>query len=52
MTPEDQERMQLLCEQIQEERDPKKFSGLVTELDELLATKENQSAALPALNRG
>jgi hypothetical protein len=51
MTPEDQERMQVLCGQIQQERDPKRFSWLVTELDELLATKEDQSVVLDELKR-
>jgi hypothetical protein len=52
MTPEDQERMQLLCGQIQQERDPKRFSWLVMELDELLATKKDQSATLSEPKRG
>ena len=49
MTPEDQERMQVLCGQIQQERDPEKFGRLVTELDQLLATKEDQSVVLSDL---
>lgn len=42
VTPEERERMNLLCRLIQEERDPKVFGALVAELDELLATKEER----------
>lgn len=45
MTPEDRERMQLLCEQIQKERDPQKFDWLVTELDQLVSTKGERLAS-------
>lgn len=36
MTPEQRERMNALCEFIQDESDPKKFSLLVNELNALL----------------
>ena len=42
MSPEEKERMELLCKQIQIEKDLQKFNQLVDELDELLATKENR----------
>ena len=44
MTPEEHERMNSLCKRIQEENDPKKFGGLVVELDKLLSTKEERVA--------
>jgi hypothetical protein len=46
VTPEDRERMNLLCKRIQDENDPQKFSGLVNELDELLSTQEERLNAL------
>jgi len=42
MTPEERKRMNWLCKQIQEERDPKQFDQLITELNELLAPKESR----------
>lgn len=39
MTPEEEERMNWLCKQIQTEKDQNKFSALVRELNELLAQK-------------
>ena len=44
MTPTEQELMTLLCKRIQQEDDPKKFGGLVSQLDELLSTKEERLA--------
>ena len=46
MTPEERERMNLLCQLIQDERDPVAFGALVAELQELLATKEERLARL------
>jgi hypothetical protein len=46
VTPEDREQMNLLCKRIQDEGDPKKFGGLVNELDELLSTQEERLNAL------
>ena len=46
VTPEERERMNLLCQLIQEERDPLAFGALVAELDELLATKEERLTGL------
>ena len=40
MTPEEREKMKLLCNRIQEEKDPKTFSQLVLELDALFEKKE------------
>ena len=34
--------MTVLCQRIQHEEDPKKFGGLVNQLDELLSTKEER----------
>ena len=34
--------MTLLCERIQQEDDPKKFGGLVKQLDDLLSAKEER----------
>ena len=42
MTSEERERMDRICEQIQEEKDPDTFTRLVTELNDLLERKENQ----------
>ena len=50
MTPEDRERMNLLCQLIQNERDPLAFGALVVELDELLATKEEPLTGLQKPN--
>ena len=41
MTPEERERMNLLCRLIQEEKDPKQFGGLVNELEDLLERRKN-----------
>ena len=38
--PEDRELTNWLCEEIQEEQDPKRFSELVWQLDALLATND------------
>jgi len=42
MTPDERERMMLLCQRIQVERDPQTFSTLVAELSELLEQKEHR----------
>ena len=42
MTREERERMNWLCKQIQEERDPNRFGQLIIELNELLAEKESR----------
>lgn len=39
MTPDERERMQVLCEQIATEEDPEKFTKLVQELNDLLDHK-------------
>jgi len=44
MTPTERELMTLLCQRIQHEEDPKKFGGLLNQLDELLSTKEERLA--------
>ena len=46
MTPEERERINLLCQLIQDEDDPVAFAALVAELEELLATKEERLAGL------
>lgn len=40
MTPDERERMTILCEQIAVEQDREKFSKLVDELNELLEAKD------------
>lgn len=47
MTPEEQERMQFLCERIAKEQDQKKFVKLVRELNDLLDCK-TQRLEIPA----
>lgn len=42
MTPEERELMNTLCREIQDEKDPKRFSELVRELDEVLARKDER----------
>jgi hypothetical protein len=42
MTAEEKERMNFLCKQIQVEQDETKFTELVSELNELLETKEHR----------
>jgi hypothetical protein len=42
MTPEERERMNYLCQRIQEEKDPKIFDELVRELDELMEAKHER----------
>lgn len=41
-TPDERERMTLLCQQIQVERDPHTFRKLVAQLNELLEQKEHR----------
>jgi hypothetical protein len=47
MTPEERERMNWLCKQIQDETDPKRFGQLIAELNEVLAAKEDRITSLP-----
>jgi hypothetical protein len=42
MTPEERERMNELCRQIQDEKDHQKFSSLIEELNRLLAKKDER----------
>ncbi len=42
MTPEEQERMQYLCQRIAIEKDPQIFDQLVTELNDLLEVKHGR----------
>lgn len=46
VTPEDREQMNSLCQRIQDEIDPTKFGGLVSELDRLLSTQEERLNAV------
>jgi len=47
MKPEECERMNWLCKQIQDERDPNRFGQVIAELNELLAAKESRFTSLP-----
>lgn len=42
MTPDERERMNELCRQIQVEKDQRKFAALIEELNELLAKKDER----------
>jgi len=42
MTPEERERMNQLCERIQNEQNPQRFTKLVEQLNKLLETKEKR----------
>jgi hypothetical protein len=42
MTPEENERMNVLCRQIQTEKDQQKFTVLIEELNQLLAKKDER----------
>ncbi|HTS05191.1 MAG TPA: hypothetical protein VMP68_06375 [Candidatus Eisenbacteria bacterium] len=42
MTSEEREKMNRLCERIEEEKDPDRFTKLVQELNELLEQKEDR----------
>lgn len=42
MTPQERERMNWLCQRIQDEKDPKVFDDLVVELNELLEVKHGR----------
>jgi len=42
MTPDERERMHVLCEQIAKEQNHEKFSKLVQELNDLLERKEHR----------
>jgi hypothetical protein len=48
MTPEERERMNLLCLRIQEEKDYEKFASLLRELIELIERKERRFDQPPA----
>jgi hypothetical protein len=42
MTPEEVERMKVLCQQIESEKDHNRFSQLIAELNELLERKNKR----------
>jgi len=42
MTPEERDRMNLLCARISEEKDPDVFDKLVRELSELISVKSDR----------
>jgi hypothetical protein len=42
MTPEEVERMKVLCQQIETEKNHSRFSQLITELNELLERKNRR----------
>jgi hypothetical protein len=42
MTPQETERMNQLCRQIQDEKNPVKFSALIQALNDLLVDKEKR----------
>ena len=42
MTPDERDRMNVLCEQIAKEQDHEKFAKLVQELNDLLDQKEQR----------
>ena len=42
MTPDEVERMKVLCQQIETEKDHHRFSQLITELNELLERKNKR----------
>lgn len=42
MTPEEREKMNDLCRRIQDEKDPKTFDRLVSELNDLLEVKHER----------
>ena len=46
MTPDELERMKVLCEQIKIEKDQKKFSQLIVELNELLEQKSKKGLTI------
>lgn len=47
MTPEEKQRVEWLCKEIQIEKDQRKFSDLVTELNQLIAKKTIRLSDLP-----
>ncbi len=47
MTPDERERMAILCERIATEQDPQKFTRLVEELNYLLEAKERRLGIRP-----
>jgi len=48
MTSEEHEKLNVLCDRIQHENDPKKFTKLLTELDRLLAQQQHVVAKTDA----
>jgi hypothetical protein len=42
MTPDERERMAILCERIAKEQDPKKFDELIRDLNDLLELKHQR----------
>ncbi len=42
MTPDERERMAILCERIATEQDPKKFDQLIQDLNDLLERKHER----------
>jgi hypothetical protein len=42
MTPEERERFEWLCKQVETEKDPKKFDQYVRELNDLLEAKHER----------
>jgi hypothetical protein len=42
MTPDERERMAILCERIAKEQDPQKFTEFVEQLNDLLKAKEHR----------
>ena len=42
MPPEEREKMNALCRQIQDEKDPRKFAALLEELEGLLNSKRER----------
>jgi hypothetical protein len=48
MTPDERERMAILCERIAKEQDRQKFTRFVQELNQLLEAKERRFRARPS----
>jgi hypothetical protein len=51
MTPQERERMNWLCNHIQDEKDPEKFDELVHELNDLLEAKHQRIHPAHKTNR-
>lgn len=52
MTPKERKRLNTLCKQIKDERDPRVFSILLKELDELLDATWSLPPSLPPKSKG